>query len=116
MLQDVTARRLWVVRGGVGGQTVSIVVEAATQWEAAYLGASKGLRIVVLGETVPYDGRGGDATDAMFCSTAPLRQNSAALPENRAFGLSVTAAQRAVFIAAGVAVAVLNWQLSGVPQ
>ena len=112
MLPDVPARRLWVVRGGVGGRTTSMVVAARTQWEAAYVGASKGLRIVVLDETVPYDIRGGHAGGAYFDRNTSSRQISASTPGSRAFGRPVTAAQRAVFMAAGVAVALLNWQLA----
>ena len=116
MLPDIAPRRLWVVRGGVGARTTSIVVEARSQREAAYVAASKGLRIVVLDETVPYDARRGHAAGAFFVDrTTPARQTSAPSPQSRAFGRPVTAAQRAVFMAAGVAVALLNWLLASVP-
>jgi hypothetical protein len=115
MLPDVTPRRLWLVRGGAGGGTTSIVVKAESQWEAAYLGASAGLRIVVLHETVPYDVDSGDAACAHFGLTIPSRQISARSPESRAFGPPVTAAHRAVFMTAGIAVALLKLHLASVP-
>ena len=111
MLPKVPARRLWVVRGSVGGRTRSVVVEAESQWEAAYRGAGQGLRIVVLHETVPYDPRIGYDARAHFVRAAPVRTTSAASGQSRAFGHAVTAAQRAVLMAAGVAVALLNWRM-----
>jgi hypothetical protein len=43
-----------------------------------------------------------------------IRQASASR-ESRAFGLTVTAAQRAMFMAAGIAVALLNWRIPPLP-
>jgi hypothetical protein len=103
--RDAPDRRLWVVRGSEHGRAKTTVVKAASQLEAAYLGWKRGLSIVVVGEAVPYDGRGGDpAVDA-----AGIEKGSSFLGD-RAFGRPVTAAQRATFMAAGIAVALLNWQ------
>jgi hypothetical protein len=111
MMRDVSARRLWVVRGERGGQSASVFVEAASQWEAAYLAAGEGLRIVVVADAVPFDVPGlGGAAGALF-ATSPSARRQAGVPlqVGRAFGRAVTPGQRAVFMAAGVAVAVLNW-------
>jgi hypothetical protein len=119
MMRDVAARRLWVVRGDRGGQMASVVVEASSQWEAAYLGAGLGLRIVVLHDAVPLDARGGSggAASAFFAPGAsPRRQTAAPLQAGQAFGRPVTAAQRGVFMAAGVAVALVNWWLPWAPH
>jgi hypothetical protein len=104
-LREAPARRLWVVRGSNRGRPATAVVEAATQLEAAYLGWRRGLSIVIVGEAVPYDGQGNhpDARAAGVGTGFPSLSG-------RAFGRPVTAAQRAAFMAAGIAVALLNWQ------
>ena len=105
--REAAGRRLWVVRGTVRGRTASVVVEAATQREAAYLGWKRGLPIVIVEETAPYSRPAGDAI-GMVAGPAPRSAYFA-------FGHNVSAAQRAVLLAAGVAVAVLNWRLAALP-
>ena len=97
--REAPARRRWVVRGSNRGKAATAVVEAATQLEAAYLGWKEGLSIVVVGEAVPYDGPGGDAAGG---------GRGSSFLSGRAFGYPVTAAQRAAFMAAGIAVVLLN--------
>ena len=105
--REAGRRRLWVVRGTVGGRAASVVVEAATQHEAAYLGWKRGLPMVIVEETVPYT--------PPACAPAGPVTGSAGRLANVAFGYSVSAAQRSVLLAAGVAVAVLNWRLATLP-
>lgn len=103
--RDAPDRRLWVVRGSDRGRTATTVVKAASQLEAAYLGWKQGLSIVVVGEAVPYNGSGGDPA----VDVTGIGKGSSFLSD-RAFGRPVTAAQRATFMAAGIAVALLNLQ------
>ena len=117
MVRDVAARRLWVVRGDRGGQMASVVVEAASQWEAAYLAAGEGLRIVVVADAEPLDAGSGGASAFFFAAgSSPRRPTAASQQPGRAFGRPVTAAQRTVFMGAGVAVALLNWWLPWAPH
>ena len=105
--REAAGRRLWVVRGTVGGRAASVVVEAATQREAAYLGWRRGLPMVIVEDTAPYSPPAGDDA-GIVAGAAPHLANFA-------FGHSVSAAQRAVLVAAGIAVAVLNWRLAALP-
>jgi hypothetical protein len=81
------------------------LVVAKVPREAAYLGSRRGLSIVIVGDAVPYDGHGDDpGVDAAGVGTG------SSFLSGRAFGRPVTAAQRAASMAAGIAVALLNWQ------
>jgi len=63
--------------------------------------------MVIIDETVPYTPRARAAAVPVAGATERLA--------NVAFGYSVTAAQRAILLAAGVAVAALNWRLAALP-
>jgi hypothetical protein len=63
--------------------------------------------MVIVDETVPYTPRAA-ASAGVVAGPAPRLASVA-------FGYDVSVAQRAIFLAAGIAVAVLNWRLAAMP-
>ena len=99
--------QLWVVRGTLRGQDVSIVLEASSQQEAEYLGWKRGIPVVIVAEASDYDIRAAKEAGTLFRFT-PYRGA-------RAFGRPVTNTQKAIFMLCGIAIAILNLRLAQIP-
>lgn len=99
--------QLWVVRGTLRGQDVSIVLEAGSQQEAEYLGWKRGIPVVIVAEATESDIRAAREAGTLFRFT-PFRGT-------RAFGRPVTNLQKAIFVLCGIAIALLNLKLTGIP-
>ena len=99
--------QLWVVRGTLRGQDVSIVLEAGSPQEAEYLGWKRGIPVVIVAEATDADIRAAKESNTLFRFT-PYRGT-------RAFGRPVTNLQKAIFLLCGIAIALLNLKLTGIP-
>jgi hypothetical protein len=99
--------QLWVVRGTLRGQDVSIVLEASSRQEAEYLGWKRGVPVVIVAEATEYDIRAAKEAGTLFRFT-PHRGT-------RAFGRPVTNTQKAIFMLCGIAIALLNLRLAELP-
>ena len=99
--------QLWVVRGTLRGQDVSIVLEASSRQEAEYLGWKRGVPVVIVAEASDHDIRAAKEAGTLFRFT-PHRGT-------RAFGRPVTNAQKAIFMMCGIAIAILNLRIAEIP-
>lgn len=106
-VREASDLQLWVVRGTLRGQDVSIVLEASSRQEAEYLGWKRGIPVVIVAEATPHDIRAAREKGTLFRFT-PYRGT-------RAFGRPVTNVQKAIFMLCGIAIALLNLRLVEIP-
>jgi hypothetical protein len=106
-VREAADLRLWVVRGTLRGQDVSIVLEASSRQEAEYLGWKRGIPVVIVAEATQHDIRAAKESGTLFRFT-PYRGT-------RAFGRPVTNLQKAIFMLCGIAIALLNLKLAEIP-
>ena len=106
-VREAAELQLWVVRGTLRGQDVSIVLEAGSRQEAEYLGWKRGIPVVIVAEATPHDIRAARESGTLFRFT-PHRGT-------RAFGRPVTNLQKAIFMLCGIAIALLNLRLAELP-
>ncbi len=97
----------WVVRGTLGGEDVTLVVEAPTRAEAEYFGLKRGVDVVIVDIAEPADVAEARRQKMLWRYTPERRMTC--------FGRPITQRQCECLVLLGWAVVVLNLRLADVP-